>query len=380
VNGTDTDIADLEDRLRSSLRTRAESTPVRLEAPSAVAVVYRIQPRRSGRTIGLVGGVAAAVLVVGAAVAFTRDGDDPMRTTADDPTVTDGSAAGLPPAPRLLIEGSSLWVDVDDAYPMPTDRELVVQSFRVAGRLDGPMIFLATYLPIAPSDTGLRFTMGDGDPVPVLGRTGLLSHPLGEAGPAVVTVELDDLSHVQVTAVGVTDADLVAFVDGLTDAGAHRWNAASLPAGMAEVPVAPDPTDGRTYSAYVALADAPVQPGEHPAGDIEVVLYQDGFEYRLLSAVGSTVGPIETRMIGGAPATIGSGETVLVGGLPAAFGAYSDHDFWVLLEPEPGRALQIRIQNRTRAEVDAILAQARLVDEATWQAAVMLPPKNTTET
>jgi hypothetical protein len=56
-----------------------------------------------------------------------------------------------------------------------------------------------------------------------------------------------------------------------------------------------------------------------------------------------------------------------VDGHPTTLGAYGDTDWWVLLQPETGRALELGIAG-DRTAVDQILSRVRFVDEATWDA------------
>lgn len=137
-------------------------------------------------------------------------------------------------------------------------------------------------------------------------------------------------------------------MDGLTWGPDGRWIDTVAPQGITEVDVAAPPPDGRYYGGQFEL------PG---LGWIDVKLYADGFESRLADRVGSTVAPVEA---------------VEVDGHPAALGSYSDDDWWVLVEPEPGRAQELRITG-DRATVDEVLARARFVDEATWDAATSGP-------
>jgi hypothetical protein len=160
---------------------------------------------------------------------------------------------------------------------------------------------------------------------------------------------------------------------------AVRLRLVAGPQGVREVPVAPAPADGRVYGARFALPDPPAGPGREPGGghveqrpldpgsgeagssevaagtdgSFEMNLYQDGFESRLADRVSSTTGPVEM---------------VEIGGVPAAVGPYGELDWWVMMEPDPGRTLELRI-SYDRATVDWVIAHARFVDEAAWDEA-----------
>jgi hypothetical protein len=323
---------------------------------------------------------AAAVLVV--AVTQLVESSDEVRTTTAGP-----DDVGLPGRPnaevsRLLVEGAPL-VDSTGGPGSQTAPAKLFQAFRRPGRLDGPMVFLNTLRPYIPSDVSDEPC---GDPIVVRGHDGFISHPNGDAGATTLLVDLGDGTAIDVSAIGLDDAELGAFVDGLDRAGPDQpWTIPTSPHGMGEVPVA-TPSYGPSYGAVFALPDAatgpdfvpgreygepatmvPRQPG--PCDSAYLRLHEfvvagpeeyfgvtqppDGFERLLANRVLSTTGPVEM---------------VDVNGVPAAVGAYSDLDWWVMMEPEPGRALELRIGNN-RATVDWIIAHARFVDEAAWDAA-----------
>ncbi len=232
---------------------------------------------------------------------------------------------------------------------MRVDNTKVLQAFRRAGQLDGPMIFLTTLRPYNPATFGL-LDEDTGDPIDVRGQVGYVGHFNGELGATSLSVELGDGNAIYVTAIGLTDDELVSFVNGLNPGPNGGWVDTVAPQGVSEVNVAPPPADGRYYGGRFEL------PG---IASVDVNLYQDGFESRLADRVNSTVRPVET---------------VSIDGLPATFGAYraDDTDWWVLLEPEPGRALELRIAG-DRPTVARVLSQARFVDEDTWDAATDSP-------
>jgi hypothetical protein len=132
-----------------------------------------------------------------------------------------------------------------------------------------------------------------------------------------LSVELGDGNAIYVTAIGLTDDELVSFVNGLTPRPNGGWVDTVAPQGLSEVTVAPPPADGRYYGGRFEL------PG---VASLDLNLYQVGFESRLDDRVGDTSRPVET---------------VSIDGLPATLGAYDDTDWWVLVEPEPGRALEL---------------------------------------
>jgi hypothetical protein len=337
------DVSALEEELRAALRARASSTPVSnpTSGPPPADVGHPTwSPAR--RRLVLSGAVAAAAAVVGAvAVVGTAAVDGPDAETTDAGL----AAPGLPAAevPRLVIEGARFQPTSDEgAAPVRVDTDKVTQVFRDAERLDGPMIFLTTLLPHDEATFGL-VDEDTGEPVDVRGRTGFIDPPSGDKEATRLSVELGDGSAIYAIAIGMTGDELVAFVDGLEPAPRGRWAATAAPPGVEETTVAPAPRDGRHYSGRFVL------PG---VTDVEVALYQDGFEDRLADRVNATDRPVEEAA---------------VDGHPAALGAYGDTDWWVLLEPEPGRAVEIRI-NGDRAAVDRVLSRARFVDEVTWDA------------
>lgn len=344
----------LEDELRSALQGRAASTSI-AHGRTHLLTTRGPRPsrRRAQRRHVLVGGsVAAAVAIVAFAVA-ERD-----QTTVDINTVpaapSKAGATGLPVAevPRLLIGGATFLVS-DGDVAAPVDHTAVLfQSFRRAGRLDGPMIFLTTLRPWDPETFGLLDDL-TGDPIEVRGRVGYLGRQPGEQGQTVVTVELGDGNALYLNTIGISADEAVAFLDGL-EAAPGGWQATALPPGLSELPVALAPADGRSYA---ATFDLPLTASVDPARDqclcVDVTLYQDGFENRLGDRVSSTTVPIEM---------------VNVDGVPASLGSYNDTDWWVMLEPEPGRALELRITG-DRAVVEWVLSNARFVDEGTWDSA-----------
>jgi hypothetical protein len=365
----DTDLSALEDELRAALRARAATTPAAGSSPPLPGVAAQPSAGRARRG-ALVFAVAAVVALVFGAIHLGRPTGEVRTTTAQEGPQATGD---LPAAevPRLLVEGAEVVdTEADAAYPQDGEGVEMLQAFRRPGRLDGPMIFLYTVRDL--TSWGL-VTDRSGDPVALRGRTGYVSHgapsessvttsPVGEdrvdpgegaGGSTTMSVDFGDGTALHLIATGLTDDELVGFVDALDRPGpADPWTSPTALQGVAEVPVAPPPADGRVYSARFTLPDPPA--GSTPVEDtFEMNLYQDGFESRLADRVSSTVGPVEM---------------VDVGGIPAAVGAYSDLDWWVMMEPEPGRTLELRIGNN-RATVDWVVEHARFVDEAAWDEA-----------
>lgn len=339
------DLSSLEDDLRDALHRRAASTPItaggveRVRASDGDAPSPR-WPR--GRYLVGAGALVAATALV---VALLAGGPAPDVATETAPA---GSSLPEAEVPRLLIDGATLLDDEGDgASPGAVDPTQVLQAFRQGGRVDGPMVFVTTLRPYNPVTFGL---IDDeyGDPVDVLGRVGYVAGSSGERKGTTLSVELGDGSAIHVTAVGLTEAELVSFVDGLTPRPDGRWQATVAPQDIAEVDVAPPPADGRSYGGEFEL------PG---VARFDLHLYPDGFESRLADRVSSSDRPVETVSVDGQPATLG---------------AYDDMDWWVLAQPEPGRALELRISG-DRAAVDQILSRARFVDESTWDAATDQP-------
>ena len=344
------DVSVLENDLRDALHQRAASTPItaggveRARASDGDGPSPR-WPR--GRYVVGVAALAAAAAVV---VALVPGGPTPDVATDVATEPAGPTVATLPEAevPRLLVEPATLLEsEGDEASLGQSDPGMVLQPFRQGDRVDGPMIFVTTLRPYNPATFGL---LDDeyGDPVDVRGRVGYVAHATGEGGATTLAVELGDGDAIYVTAVGLTDAELVAFVNGLTPGPDGKWQATVAPQDVAEVPVALPPADGRHYGAEFDLPEV---------APFELHLYQDGFESRLADRVASTDRPVEA---------------VSVDGLPATLGAYDDTDWWVLLQPEPGRALELRIAG-DRADVGHILSLARFVDEGTWDAATDHP-------
>lgn len=348
----ESDLSRLEAQLRVALHRRADSTRATghsldgLRTDNAPTPLRR--PTRRLMAAAAVIATAAALVVIAETGGETRQ---EIATTPDAPGSPSVVSVPEPGLPRLIIEGSTFTrSEGEGASPIPDDPAVLLQAFRGLGRLDGPMIFLTTLRPYDPGNFGL-IDESSGDPVDVRGRVGYLSRPQETPGSTGLSVELGDGTAIYVTAVGVGDAELVAFLDGLTDAPDGRWMPTSTLLGLTEVPIAPLPADGAYYGGAFELP-AP-EPGElvpAPLGAVDVNLYQDGFESRLADRVSSTVGPVEA---------------VSVDGVPAALGPYSDTDWWVLMEPEPGRALELRIPG-DRLTVEWVLSHARFVDEATW--------------
>jgi hypothetical protein len=130
--------------------------------------------------------------------------------------------------------------------------------------------------------------------------------------------------------------------------------------GLREVTAEPPPADGRSYQVVFRLPDGVGGAPADPYRSFELNLSSSSFESRLSDALSGSVRPVET---------------VEIDGVPAALGTYDeDNDYWVLMEPEPGRALAMRI-GYDRATVEWILAHARFVDEATWDAATANPER-----
>jgi hypothetical protein len=341
----------LENQLRDALRERAASTPIGDHSFADVRTIderqsSRRRPRR--RYVVATGAVAAAAALV---VALAHDGPTTDVGTETTPAAPSGpTVPGLPDAevPRLLIEGAIFQLsEGEGASPVRVDTAKVLQAFRRAGQLDGPMIFVTTLRPYNPATFGL-LDDDTGDPIDVRGQVGYIGHLNGEQGATTLSVELGDGNAIYVTDIGLTDDELVSFVNGLNPGPNGGWVDTVAPQGLSEVTVAPPPADGRYYGGQFEL------PG---VASVDVNLYQDGFESRLDDRVSSTVQPVEQ---------------VSIDGLPATVGAYDDTDWWVLLEPEPGRALELRIAG-DRPAVARVLSQARFVDEGTWDAATNIP-------
>jgi len=344
------DTTELEDQLRAALRHRAEETPITDDPPSDIIRLDRAQAtarrpwRRGVVVVGAAAAAAAAVVALAQVAPSTTDDIDTSPAAPTAPVMPDAEV------PRLVIEGASLRMDEGEgASPFTDNPTMIRQSFRRTGRLDGPMIFLTTLRPYNPLTFGLvTGEHGDPDPVVLRGRTGYVGHYNGELGATYMSVELGDGDAIYLIAIGLSDDELVEFVDGLAPGPDGRWVASVSPQGVAEVDAAPPPTDGRYYGGQFELPDV---------ASISVNLYQDGFEYRLADRVASTVAPVEVVDVDGHPATLGS---------------YTADGWWVMLEPEPGRALELQIGG-DRTVVDEVLARARFVDEASWDAVTSAP-------
>lgn len=274
-------LSELEDQLRKALRVRAASTPIGDHCLAEVRTIDNHLPSRRRPRRRLV--LAASAVAAAAALVVTVAQDGPTTDVAETtPAAPSGPGApGLPDAevPRLLIEGATLQQsEGEGASPVRPDTAKVLQAFRRAGLLDGPMIFLTTLRPHNPATFGLLD--GDtGDPIDVRGQVGYIGHFNGELGATTLSVELGDGNAIHVTAIGLTDDELISFVNGLNPGLNGGWVDTVAPQGLSEVTVAPPPADGRYYGAEFEL------PG---VASVEVNLYQDGFESRLDDRVSST--------------------------------------------------------------------------------------------
>jgi hypothetical protein len=346
----------LEDQVREALRDRAASTPIgsHRNGHAEVPALTRPVARPSRRRYLLAGAAAATVVVLVVALAQLAPTSEDVETSDLAPSAPTGAILPSADVPRLLIDGATFQNTEGEGRAVePAEAGVVGQSFRRPGRLDGPMIFLTTLHPWNPATFGL---LDDefGDPIEVRGQTGYIAQASGEQGVMTLSVELGDGDALHTIAIGITDAEAVAFLNGLVPNPDGRWASTATPDDLVEVSVAPDPADGWYYGGAFDLP-AEVQAGREQAGNntVDVNLYQDGFESRLGDRVASTTRPVEM---------------VTVDGFPAALGAYNPTDWWVLLEPEPGRALELRIPG-DRSTVHWVLSHARFVDEAAWDAA-----------
>lgn len=340
------DLLELEDQLRSALRQRAAETPI---GDDPIAGLHRLRGteaptqrrwRRPAIVAGALAAAAALVVAVGQVLPSTPDRVDTDPTDTTEPT---GPALPDADVPRLLVDGATYTGgDGDGASPTADDQTQTLESFRRPGRLDGPMIFLTTLSSDLPY--GL-LSDENGDPVMLRGRIGYVRRD-DDQGATTMSVDLGHGNAIYLTARGFTVAELIEFVDGLTPGPDGGWVDNSAPQDVAEVDATPPAADGRTYGSEFELPDAT---------SIEVYLYRDGFESRLADRVSSTTGPVEMVDIAGRPAALGVSD-----------------EWWVLMEPEPGRVLELRITG-DRATVDEVLARARFVDEAAWDAATSTP-------
>lgn len=336
-----TPTSELEDRIRTALRERAATTPV----PGSP--VPQDAPASSNRRAWHgVTAVAAAALVLIALAWQLASPDSGIRTVPVPP-----AGEGQLPAngvPRLLVDLPGVVVSSlrEGASPLTGpvgEGQRILQWFRQGERLDGPMVFLTTVLPSGMADFGLPGP-DDGEPVTVRGVDGVLVRPNGEQGAYDIAVELPDQRALFVTITGMAVDDAVAFLNGLTARPDGGWLPTTLPLGVTEMPTSQLPADGSNYELALRVADATV----------DINLYQDGFDSRIADRVHSTVAPVET---------------VSIDGVSAALGNYGNNGWWVLLEPDPGRTVEIVIGGADRAAVDGILAAVHFVDEATWDAA-----------
>jgi hypothetical protein len=311
---------------------------------------------------------AAAVL---AATQLGTDAEEVRTAPADE---VGESPYGLPAAdlPRLLVDGAQVMRSDESVLRLGRNDVSVLQAFRPAGRLDGPRLSLATV-----SDLGSYFLIDDsgGRPVEVRGRTGYVADDSSLLSTRL-SVDLGDGTAIDVQAAGLTEPEITGFLDGLEQSEpGGRWTSTVSLHGMSEVEISPTPIDGRQYNVVFDLPDPPGGPAFQPGYDysdhgtdaspatvpadpgapvreyFDVNLFPTGFEDRLAQV--QTDRPLEM---------------VEVDGVPAVLGATSDTNWFVLLEPEPGRALQLGIGNN-RASVDWVIEHAHFVDEATWDAA-----------
>lgn len=205
------------------------------------------------------------------------------------------------------------------------------------------MLFLWTLDEVTP-DFGL-VTAETGDPFAVRGTTGYAARERGTRLGWNLSVVLPDGQAIYAIVTGLELDQVVTVLDGLTPRPDTTWEAGPLPVGMVEVEVSQVSPAPHCYSAVGDLPD-------DEAGEFEVNLYQDPFDQRLADRAASTQGLVEEAEVDGIPASIGS---------------YRADDHWVMLEPEPGRTIEIRASSMTREQVLDIVAAARFVDEATWQ-------------
>jgi hypothetical protein len=208
---------------------------------------------------------------------------------------------------------------------------------------------------IGPIDPGF------GDPVTVRGHDGHLAHSEPEA-VAYLVVDLGDGSVLSVMAVGLTDTEIVRFLDGLArDELTDPWTTASDVRGLREVPVRPPPADARRYGARFGVPAGAVGATVEPLPSFGLNLSSNSYELRLQDRIPASSRPVEV---------------VEIGGVPAVLGTYDENkDYWLLAEPEPARVMELRIAG-DRATVDWIIAHARFVDEPTWDAATANAPSS----
>jgi hypothetical protein len=321
--------SDLERELRAALARRAAAYSPRLRD---VPVGEPPGPGVGRRVLLPVAAVVLPVALLVAAVLALRSGDDAEQVPAAPGGEVPYLVVELPGGAAGLVEEGMSPVPVND----PVNPQ---QSFRRPGRFDGPMVFVTTV-----NDLGSFGLVSPGEDVvevTVRGEQGLLARYSGADGAATLSVVLGDGPALYVNAVGLGDAELVAFVDGLVEGEDGSWQA---PDGdLVEVPAAA-PEDGSTWEVQGVGAEV----------GYELSLRSGTFESWLRDRVASTAGPVEQ---------------VEVAGVPAAVGPYSPTDWWVLFEPAPGRTVEVRIAG-DRAAVDQVLAAVRPVDEATWRGEV----------
>lgn len=350
----------LEDDIRAALRHRADAAPraARRSTPAA-------HPGRRPVARLVAAGVAAATVAAVLAVAVSDDRQDRQvvasapEDPAAPPAATDGGPAprDLPdaPVPRLGFDpagfrfqrveecGGSMppsTVEVPDGRPQPP----VFQTFGRSHH-ESPLLFLRTLEPRELANFGL-LDATRGDAFDVRGVTGYAAAAHSAERGWNLSVELPDGRALYAIAVGLDLDAVTAVLDGLDPRADGGWEPATLPQSMRELEPSEVATDSGCYSAGGVLPAV-------TAGTFEVTLYNDAFDQRLADRAASTVGAIE-------PAE--------VDGVPAAIGSYADDDHWVMFEPEPGRSMEIRAGSMARGEVLDLLAHARFVDEATWQA------------
>jgi hypothetical protein len=333
------------------------STPAAGDPSPEVGGSRRLGPSRRRIVAALV--VVAAMATAALVFAEARrtpisDGASPSRSRPAKTVAFDLPEAEVP---RLLVDGAVVVrLEPDSGIPVSEfshGSEVQLQIFRPEGRFM-PTLYLTTF-PL-PGGSG-SIDMSFGEPITVRGRGGYVGR--SERDTANLYVDLDDGSALDVMAVGLTDDQIIRFLDGLTRDGLNDpWTSTVDVRGLREVTAEPPPADGRSYEVVLRLPAGVGGAPDDPYRSLGLNLYSDGFESRLRGLLPGSVRPVET---------------VEIDGVPAVLGTYDeDKDYWVLMEPEPGRALAMRT-GYDRATVDWILAHAHFVDEATWDAATANP-------
>jgi hypothetical protein len=350
----------VEERLRTGLRSSAEAVPVPDDLPARVE--RRITMRRRQALRARVAVTMLALSIAGGAL-WLNNNDTADITSGSPPDDPARWANWQPPAagetlPSLTMEADGIELEgaSEDSGPIEPPPEGVIlgppvrsfQVFRQPGAYAGPTVYVSTRQSLGPHEPVLPF-----ETVEVDGHEATLSTYV----PAVPRLSWELAGDVDVSAVfwSMPTDEILEFANGLRERpDGSGFDPTALPQGIKE-----DPMESVPMTTF-ATRDLGLGAGSDTFVELHIVR-SDEVDFESF---------VEDRL-----ETADAVEQLTVLGRPAVLIHYEDSDRWSLQWRHTTRdRVELDVTGADRASLDRIIAGIREIDEAAWQALAAANP------